>query len=54
MQKPYAQGVRRFFERLAAEPRLRATAIPTVGSKGYDGFALALVIDAARQELAKR
>ena len=28
---------------LAAEPRLSATAIQTVGSKGYDGFALALV-----------
>jgi predicted O-methyltransferase YrrM len=39
------QGVRRFFERLAAEPRLTATAIQTVGVKGYDGFALALVTD---------
>jgi predicted O-methyltransferase YrrM len=39
-----AQGVRRFFERLAAEPRLSATALQTVGSKGYDGFALALVL----------
>lgn len=38
------QGVRRFFEVLAAEPRLDATAIQTVGSKGYDGFALALVM----------
>jgi hypothetical protein len=28
---------------LAAEPRVSATAIQTVGSKGYDGFALALV-----------
>jgi predicted O-methyltransferase YrrM len=37
------QGVRRFNERLAAEPRVSATAIQTVGSKGYDGFALALV-----------
>jgi predicted O-methyltransferase YrrM len=37
------QGVRRFYERLAAEPRVSATAIQTVGSKGYDGFALALV-----------
>jgi precorrin-6B methylase 2 len=27
----------------AAQPRLSATAIQTVGSKGYDGFALALV-----------
>lgn len=38
------QGVRRFNEVLAAEPRVSATAIQTVGSKGYDGFALALVI----------
>jgi predicted O-methyltransferase YrrM len=37
------RGVRRFFERLAAEPRVSATAIQTVGSKGYDGFALAVV-----------
>jgi predicted O-methyltransferase YrrM len=38
-----AVGVRRFFDVLAAEPRLRATAIQTVGEKGYDGFALAVV-----------
>ena len=38
------QAVRRFNERLAAEPRVSATEIQTVGSKGYDGFALALVI----------
>jgi len=37
-------GVRRFNARLAAEPRVSATEIQTVGSKGYDGFALALVI----------
>jgi predicted O-methyltransferase YrrM len=37
------QGVRRFNELLAAEPRVSATAIQTVGSKGYDGFAVALV-----------
>ena len=36
-------GVRRFFEMLAAEPRMSATVIQTVGSKGYDGFAIALV-----------
>ena len=40
---PGIQGVRRFNELLAAEPRVTATAIQTVGSKGYDGFALALV-----------
>jgi predicted O-methyltransferase YrrM len=32
-----------FFERLAAEPRVDATAIQTVGVKGWDGFALAIV-----------
>jgi predicted O-methyltransferase YrrM len=37
-------GTRRFFEALSAEPRLEATALQTVGSKGYDGFAMALVI----------
>ena len=41
---PNIQGVRRFNELLAAEPRVSATAIQTVGSKGYDGFAFALVI----------
>jgi predicted O-methyltransferase YrrM len=39
-----AVGVRRFFDLIAAEPRLRATAIQTVGEKGYDGFALAVVL----------
>jgi len=37
------QGVRRFNERVAAERRVSATAIQTVGVKGYDGFALVLV-----------
>jgi predicted O-methyltransferase YrrM len=37
------QGIRRFNEMIAAEPRVTATAIQTVGSKGYDGFALLLV-----------
>lgn len=37
------QGTRRFFESMAAEPRLDGTAIQTVGSKGYDGFAVAIV-----------
>jgi predicted O-methyltransferase YrrM len=41
------QGVRRFNERVAAEPRVSATEIQTVGCKGYDGFAYLLVIDAA-------
>ena len=38
------QGVRRFNERLAADKRVSATEIQTVGSKGYDGFALIAVI----------
>jgi predicted O-methyltransferase YrrM len=37
------RGVRRMFELLAKEPRLDATAVQTVGSKGYDGFVLAIV-----------
>jgi predicted O-methyltransferase YrrM len=40
---PEVQGARRLFEQLAVEPRLSATALQTVGTKGYDGFALALV-----------
>jgi predicted O-methyltransferase YrrM len=39
------QALRRFYELLAAEPRVSATAIQTVGSKGHDGFVLALVTD---------
>jgi len=37
------QGVRRFNELVAREPRVSATAIQTVGSKGYDGLAFLLV-----------
>jgi predicted O-methyltransferase YrrM len=40
---PSVLGVRRFFELLAADPRVEATAIQTVGAKGWDGFALVLV-----------
>ena len=36
-------GMRRLMERLANESRVTATAIQTVGSKGYDGFILAVV-----------
>jgi len=38
-----ARGMRRFLELAAAEPRVTATTIQTVGSKGYDGFVLALL-----------
>ncbi|AWV31516.1 O-methyltransferase [Paenibacillus odorifer] len=36
-------GVREFYDLLAEEPRISATAIQTVGSKGYDGFVLGIV-----------
>lgn len=38
------QGVRKFNTLLADEPRVKATTIQTVGSKGYDGLAIVLVI----------
>jgi predicted O-methyltransferase YrrM len=38
-----AQGMRRFHELLAANTRVSATTVQTVGSKGYDGFTLACV-----------
>ncbi|WP_174508839.1 O-methyltransferase [Klebsiella oxytoca] len=37
------QGVRRFIEMMANDPRLTVTALQTVGSKGWDGFTLAWV-----------
>jgi len=40
---PDVQGIRRFTKMLSEEPRLTATAIQTVGAKGYDGFVLAMV-----------
>lgn len=42
---PSVQGVRRFTEMIAAEPRLVATALQTVGVKGWDGLVLALVVE---------
>jgi predicted O-methyltransferase YrrM len=41
---PDIQGIRRFNAMLAVEPRVSATALQTVGSKGHDGFAFVLVI----------
>ena len=38
-------GVRRLNQLMAAERRVAATAIQTVGAKGYDGFAIALVLE---------
>ena len=39
------QGVRRLNQLMAAERRVAATALQTVGAKGYDGFAIALVLE---------
>jgi len=41
---PDVQGTRELYRRVAAEPRVSATAVQTVGSKGWDGFLLALVL----------
>ncbi len=43
-QQPSLVGIRRFNEQLAHDSRLTATAIQVVGSKGYDGLAMALVV----------
>lgn len=40
---PAAQGNRRMFDLMEGDDRVAATAIQTVGSKGYDGFVYALV-----------
>jgi predicted O-methyltransferase YrrM len=37
------QGMRQFMDRLATDTRVNATALQTVGVKGYDGFAIAVV-----------
>jgi predicted O-methyltransferase YrrM len=37
------KGVRRFNEQFARDPRVSITTLQTVGAKGYDGLALALV-----------
>lgn len=42
-QDPDIRGVRRLMPMLAAETRVSATALQMVGTKGYDGFVLALV-----------
>src|SRR5690606_18109699 len=40
---PSVVGAREVIDLIAAEPRLSATAVQTVGAKGYDGFTLAVV-----------
>ncbi|MCE7974177.1 MAG: O-methyltransferase [Leptolyngbya sp. PLA1] len=42
-QDPSVEGVRRFAASLASDTRIAATTLQTVGVKGYDGFAIALV-----------
>lgn len=37
------QGIQRFTEMLATKSNVSAVAVPTVGSKGFDGFILAVV-----------
>jgi len=40
---PSIIGTRQMFEWMSRDPRLSATALQTVGAKGYDGFAIAIV-----------
>jgi predicted O-methyltransferase YrrM len=40
---PAIEAQRRFHEEIAADPRVSATTIQTVGGKGYDGFTIVLV-----------
>src|SRR5262245_35507374 len=42
----HIQGIRDFYALAAVQPRVSMTAIRTVGIKGYDGFAVALVVEA--------
>lgn len=42
-EDPSVRGVRRLNELMADNPRIDATALQTVGVKGYDGFSLAIV-----------
>ena len=43
VKDPIVTGTRRFLERLGGDPRIDATVVQTVGRKGYDGFAFAVV-----------
>lgn len=42
----HVKGLRDFFARAAADPRVTATAFQTVGNKGHDGLAIVRVIEA--------
>jgi len=41
---PNVLGARRYLEIIGRDPRVISTALQTVGAKGYDGFALSLVV----------
>jgi predicted O-methyltransferase YrrM len=43
-EDPSVRGTRAALELMASNPKLSATAVQTVGSKGHDGFALARVV----------
>jgi len=45
---PRVQGTRRLYEVMAAEKRVSATVVQTVGSKGHDGFVMAIVTGGAQ------
>lgn len=40
---PHTQGTRAMFDAIKGDPRLEATTLQTVGSKGWDGFMMAVV-----------
>jgi predicted O-methyltransferase YrrM len=42
-EDPNVRGVRKLYEVLGREPRVSATAVQTVGGKGYDGLAFVRV-----------
>ena len=44
---PDVAGIRRFVEMLGQERRLSSTVVQTVGSKGYDGLSVSVVIEVA-------
>ncbi|WP_026701929.1 O-methyltransferase [Salibacterium aidingense] len=44
-ESPVNEGIRRFFEEAAKEPRVNATAVQTVGEKGHDGLAVLIVTE---------
>ena len=45
---PDTKGMRRLIEEMGSDPGLSATVIQTVGVKGWDGFAFALVLESLR------